>query len=395
MKNAKKVYLKELRDMLRDRRTRGSAFIGPFMTVFLMLFMFGFLADTLGKPKGQTIYFVQRADVKELANLFTQTGVTVKFVATPAEGEAKIHAGTAHVLLDTRGELAASLLKRKSLELDEYFDQTDEAAQISTRIIGQVVDKMNDSAVKAELTHAGIPAAFSQPIQVKERPIGNTKAANTMLIGILPYLLVLWAFYGGLGAVSEMVAGEKEKNTLETLLITPVGRTDIALGKLLALATLCGVSAFTSVLALVVAFALHLPMMKSLFATGLGLTPLALVVMAIVLIPTVLLFASVLLAVSTRARNVREAQSQLTLISMLFITPAMASQFIGYTEFGHAVWVGLIPVLNTATSIRQAMSGEWHSMMLLLTIGENALLGVIGLIFTVSLFKREEVLMRT
>ena len=204
----------------------------------------------------------------------------------------------------------------------------------------------------------------------------------------------MWAFYGGLGAASELVAGEKEKFTLETLLITPVARHDIAIGKLGALALLCLVSPVSALVGLVAAWAIHIPVMKPLFEKGLGVTPLAIAEILIVLAPTVLLFASILTAVSTRSKNVRECQTQLTLVSMLVITPALFSQFIGYTEFARATWISLIPVLNSATAVRQALSGEFHPLSLAITVVVNLTLGVAAMLYTVALFKREDVLLR-
>src|SRR5208282_3373187 len=152
-------------------------------------------------------------------------------------------------------------------------------------------------------------------------------------------------------------------------------------------ALLCLISPVFALIGLVATWAVHIPIMKPVFEKGLGITPLAIAEILLVLAPSVLLFASVLTAVSTRARNVRECQTQLTLVSVLVITPALFSQFIGYTEFARATWISLIPVLNSATAIRQALSGEFHPLTLGITIAVNLALGLVAMLYTVALFK--------
>ena len=96
-------------------------------------------------------------------------------------------------------------------------------------------------------------------------------------------------------------------------------------------------------------------------------------------------------------REVRKAGAtcwSLTMVSMLVIMPALFSQFIGYTEFARATWISLIPVLNSATAVRQALSGEFHPLNLSITVAVNLALGLVAAFYTVSLFKREEVLLR-
>lgn len=395
MNGAKKVFLKEIRDLLRDKRIRSSAFFGPFTTVILIICLFGFLMTTIGKPSAQKIDFVKQSGEGELVRIFKSTGAKVTIIDSIADGEKRIKDGLTKVVLDPGNNFQEILAAGKPLALNEYFDPNQESSTVAKTYVEKAVSGLNEESVKSAFKSLGLNPAESQPIQIKEHEVNQgTGGANQMLIGILPYIIILWAFYGGLGAVSDMVAGEKEKNTLETTLITPISRRDIAIGKLSALACLCAASSLSTVVALVAVWAAHLPLTKPLFEKGLGITPLALVQVILVLIPSVFLFSSVLMAVSTWARNTRECQTKLTLISMVFLMPAMFSQFIGYTDFARAAWIAAIPVLNSSMSVRQAISGEFHPAFLATTIGINLILGLIAISYTIALFKREDVLLR-
>jgi len=100
------------------------------------------------------------------------------------------------------------------------------------------------------------------------------------------------------------------------------------------------------------------------------------------------------LTLSTFARNPREAQSYLAGLSFLILMPAMMSQFIGYTDFANARWIYAIPVLNTATVLRNVLQAKPNGVGFLITVAVSLVLAAIGIRVAVSMFKREEVLTR-
>jgi sodium transport system permease protein len=227
----------------------------------------------------------------------------------------------------------------------------------------------------------------------KEVRVGESNVSQ-LLVGLLPYIIVIYAFYGAFSSGSDTVAGEKEKMTLETLLIAPVGRSQIAMGKFLALAVVCFLSSFSAVMGVVIAGSSHLPMYAKLFDKGLGLDAAQLGTTVLVLIPTVAFFASLLLAVSAFAKNTREAQSYMGLISLVVLMPAIFSQIIGLTDLASKWWIRLIPVLNTSVTLRDSLQGKSNVQGIALTIAVGAVLAFIGIRIAVYLFKREEVLTR-
>jgi len=181
---------------------------------------------------------------------------------------------------------------------------------------------------------------------------------------------------------------------LETLLTTPVGRRQVALGKLLALTTMCAIASLAAVLTLAILAALRLPITKTVFEGGFGISPLGALVAVGVVLPLAAMFAALLLAISTFARNTREAQTYLAQTSVIVLIPAIFSQFIGLTDAGRAGWVAFVPVLNVANVIRMALLGRFDPGAIAITIGVSAGLAAAGLFIAVTLFSREEVLTR-
>jgi sodium transport system permease protein len=391
MSPAKIIFMKELREMLRDKRVRSGAFVTPVILVFSILLLFGFIIDTLGRPENMKLSIIGSGPLVEQLKA---EKVNVTVVPSVAAAEAMIRKGDARLVLEMPSE---SPQPGKQVIVRAYFDDKDEKARIQIAQTRAIFEKVSQQVLLNTLEAQGLPKEAAEPIKYEEKPIkvGAEQSASDFVIKLLPYLIVIYAFYGGMGSVGDLVAGEKEKKTLETLLITPVSRKDIAVGKFLALATLCLASSLSAFAGLMLAGVIKLKMFEKLFPQGVGITPISFLLVIVVLLPAVVLFASLMLAISTKAKNLREAQTQLTLASLVVLMPAMFSQFIGLTDFANAMWVNGVPVLNTANGIRNVLLGKPEVLPIAIGFAVNGVLGAIALAMAIRLFKQEAVLNST
>jgi sodium transport system permease protein len=384
------VFLKEVREMLRDKRTRGVALFGP---IFLMVFFvcgFGTIIGGVMKPQAQTIHYVGGSD--PLLAALTLEGVKLSELKSVGEAERLIRTEKARLVIEI-----GSISKDPGVPqtIRAFYDPKQQKALIALALVRKEVAKLSSERLKRFLTSSKLPASASEPIQINEKAVTVGEAgAGEFIVGMLPYLIVIWAFYGGFALATDLVAGEKEKNTLETLLITPVTRTQIVLGKFFSLSLLCLVSALASVLGLVLVAVLKLPGSDFMLKDGLGITPVAAIVTLVVLIPTVAMFASLLLAFSTYAKNSREAQSYISLASFVVVIPAAFSQLIGLTDAANQSWVNFVPVLNTANNIRNALLGKPDWVGTMITVAVSGAIAVVLLAAVIQLFNREQVLTR-
>jgi len=383
------VFKKEFRDILRDKRVLRIAFIMPIFLVAMMMCLFGFITTAVSKKHGQVVYVVKTDNPAEKA-LVKDTFEVVE-IPDVATGRKLIREGKAHIVLNF-GELHPD----GQTVIDAYIDPKEQTSQIALVMVSKLYDLTNKQLLEHDLEAKGLPLSSAERFKIRQQDVsvGQQGGASDVLIGILPYLIVVWAFYGGMSIAADMIAGEKEKNTLETLLISPARRTDIVMGKFLALATVCLVSSLSCFLGLVLVAAVKPPGTAEMMKGGFGVTPTAFFVTMIVLIPLVAFFASALVAISSFARNSREAQTYLTQFSFVIILPAMFSQFIGYTDVGHSQWINFIPVLNAANNIRMALMGRVDTTSLAITVGISLVIALVALRITVTLFNKEEVLVR-
>lgn len=390
------IFKKETREMMRDKRVRSSALFGPIILIAVLVYLFGFLQTTLSRPEGQRIHVVVKGSGNAIVEGLRQGKVKVIEVADLKEGEKLIREGRARVVLQFQEGLNESIALNEPSTINAYFDPKNQTAPIALNIVDRIVAEINKNRRNELLQTHAIDPKRAEPLTLSEHRIETTKekGASELIIGFLPYLIVIWAFYGGMSVASDLVSGEKEKTTLETLLVSPVSRTHIALGKFFALAAVCLVSSLSSLVGLALMSVINLPMTREFFKDGLGVSLPAAGVIFAVLVPTVGLFAGVLLAISTFAKNPREAQTHLTMVSFVVLMPALFSQFIGFTDYANATWVGAVPILGTATTIRNALLGKYEIVMMLLSIGVSAVLALAAVWIAVRLFNREQVLTR-
>ncbi|HEY3781832.1 MAG TPA: ABC transporter permease [Fimbriimonadaceae bacterium] len=382
------IFKKELRDMFRDKRVRSMAFITPPLMIVMIMFLLGFLEMTVSKPTNQKIFFVKGAP-SDIEASFRTAKWTVEEVNSPAEAEDLIRKGDAKVVIDC----SSSSIDDEKGSPRAYFDPKQD---LSKTILQQAQVIYNTAAIQSLMLKHNIPHSeeLALNLKPKEVVIGGKSHASDFVVSLLPYLIVIWAFYGGMSIATELVAGEKEKNTLETLLISPATRTQIALGKFFSLCVVCLTSSLSSFIGLFIVEQSHTKIADTLFPQGLGLTLGSAALIVVVLIPTVAFFASLLLALSAYAKNPREAQTYLTAVSFLVLMPAMCSQFIGFTDYAKSSWLYAIPVLNTATIIRQALQSQLTFSSIAICIGVSIVLAVIGIKAAVTLFNKETVLVR-
>lgn len=384
--------------MIRDKRIRSSMFFGPIFSTVLMFSLLGIIMSSVKSAQSTTIHVVKGkndAATQRLIDTFEKAGLKAKTVDSVAEGETMVREGKARLILDFGKGLEDSLKSSQAFEFNAYLDSKEQKAQIALGTIEKIVSEVNDGIVKSVLKSKGVSEKFSKPVSIKRNDvkIGESKTGD-FLVQILPYLVIIWAFFGAMSAAGDIVSGEKEKQTLETLLISPAPRSQIAFGKLGALiaASVCAVT--TSLGSMFVVSSLNIPILKPLLENGIGITPIGFVVVLLTLLPTSALFGSLLLAISSFARNTREAQSYLAQASTFVMLPAAFSQFIGLTEFGQSKAVYAIPILNSANVLRNALNGKYDVVGILITVAIGLLLAGIGVWFSIRMFHRESILNR-
>jgi sodium transport system permease protein len=194
----------------------------------------------------------------------------------------------------------------------------------------------------------------------------------------------------------DLTAGEKERGTMETILCSPVARTDLVLGKFLMVLTASLTTAVVSIVTTGITFVIIGLMAGGSASAQSGamptLDPAGLLLVIAMVFPVAVLFCSVLLAVSLFAKSIKEASSYATPLIILIIVPAMMGMMPGVELNAR---LALVPVLNIALASKELVSGVFHWYYLALIFGSTCVYAGAALAVCVRMFNREDVLFRT
>jgi sodium transport system permease protein len=258
-----------------------------------------------------------------------------------------------------------------------------------------VLGEYNAAKAAAALKERGVDPGILTPLPVAVHPLSSpTKAAgNAFLSFFLPYILITMALTGGLSAALDSSAGERERKTLESLLLTPTRRSRILLGKILAVSCISLVAAVAAIGSMLIALS-----QIRLFGGGgsghIGLSPLGAIVMVWLAILLAGSFSSLTLALGTLAKNFRQGQAYATPLYFITIFPASIILFI--PDFNPSLAYYLIPILNAVLVLRDAIvhnTVSWGALAV--TSASLVATALLCWFATLRLFTRETLLIRS
>jgi sodium transport system permease protein len=258
-----------------------------------------------------------------------------------------------------------------------------------------VLGQYSAAQAAAALQQRGIDPGILTPVSIVAHPLSSPiqAASNAFLSFFLPYILITMILTGGFSAALDSSAGERERRTVESLLLTPAPRSRILLGKIGAITTISLVAAVAAIGSMFVALSLiSLPQ-----DSGIGhitLSPVAVPVMVWVAILIAVSFSAVTLALGTLAKTFRQGQAYVTPLYFITIFPASIILFI--PDFNPNLAYYLIPILNAVLVLRDAIvhnAVEWPA----LAVTSISLIGtgVLAWYAALRLFTREALLTRS
>lgn len=277
-------------------------------------------------------------------------------------------------------------------------------SEVAAGKVRQAIDAYRTGLVADRLGRAGLDPSVLEPISVETRDASRDEERGSgQLAWLLPFFIALWALAGGQMTALDATAGEKERGTLEALLVAPVRRVEVVVGKFFATLASGLSAALMAILGVLAGGAL----LRAVFLPRLGpeaaemmavmggsfrLTPGG---VAILLGSAVLLAAAVaalLIAVAMFARSFKEAQSYVAPLSFLMIVPALALQFADLLDLGSGVY--LVPVMNVMILMDDVLGGAVRSGDVVTSWLTMLLLVAALLAFALRNFRREGVIFR-
>ncbi len=279
-----------------------------------------------------------------------------------------------------------------------------------------IVEKYNQSILKERLANNNISKEYLTPVQVEElNTATEQETAGSQLSLLIPGFIMTFGLTSGLSIAISSIAGEKEEQTLEPILFTPVNRAHLVIGKLLAVLVNVASAAF-GFLATILFSALAFAIVMFLFLRDLDFStissapastaspltissaaaflpsPLALILFVVSMIPIILLGAALQIMISSIARNSEEAYTFSLPLSILSLAPMIVSFFLD--EFVPTLGHYAIPIFGTILSMRDLLSNHVYSSSLVVMFISSIGYAALAIGFSIWMFTREEVVFR-
>jgi len=345
------VYLKEMRDALRDRRTAlmvliASILTGPVTLVLVAQFITGLeeKAATLKvRMKGQ-----QHAPA--LVNFFRRSDVEIE--DAPADYEAKIKEGRLDAVIVVPDDFEDRYLSGDGAKVDIVYDDSRTDSGPAIRQAERLLRAFNKEAGMLRMIARGVSPDLTEPVKVGHVNTATPRQKGAFLLFLIPMFAILSPLLGGMTLAIDSTAGERERGSLEPLLANPVPVGQVVLGKWLAAWTFATLVATFTLGGFVIAASFYAQKrLAALMAFG---TPEFIQFVAMV-IPFAAMTAAIQMVICTYGRTYREAQ---TYVSYLATVVSFVPLIVMFSGLKDAFWQLVVPVLGQQVVLGRVVRGD-------------------------------------
>ncbi len=380
------VFAKEIRVTLRDRRTLISAIIIPAFAFPLLMWGFGMLTkQLLDEERSKTLTVAILGAPAGADSILAGPGFNRTYGLGLQAAQDSVKAEVLDAALVFAPTFGPAATGQGSGQVRLLFKSTN--GQVEERLMARL-DTLKAHLLQARVQQLGLASGWLKPVAVTRTDLASAQEQiGTLVGGFLPYIFILFCFMGCLYPALDIVTGEKEKGTLETLLTTPAARLHLLLGKMLAIATIGLSSALLAMGGMFATLRLMQEIPPELLATLGQMVSLRFAALLLaMLLPLSFFFAGLLTAVSIRANSFKEAQTYVTPLTFLVIVPAAIAAMPGTELSWKTVW---IPVLNLALATKQIMAGSLDVAQYLAVLASLVVFALLALAASVRQFSKE------
>ena len=379
------VLAKELVDGLRDWRSLASAFLFPAIGPLLVWVILLFVADT-ARPVGHVELAARgSARAPELVSWLASHDVQVRpLEAAPRE---VVEAGDENPVLVVPEDFRERFAAGRSAPVELVVDTSRTKDRPRIRHVRRLIEGFGQQVATLRLVARGVSPELAAPLPVRTIETASDQKRAADILNMIPMFVLLAAFVCGMQVAVDATAGERERGSLEPLLLNPVPRDALVTGKWLA------ASAFAAVgVALTLAGCMAVVAAVPLDQLGLRihLGAEAVIGLFAATLPMAFLAPALQVLVASFARSFKEAQ---TTLSLLILVPALGSTVFRLFPVDSAPWMAPIPALGQQMLLQDVVSGESPSLLAYGAAGASSLvLALLCVALTARLFRRERII---
>lgn len=364
------IYLKELKDSFRDRRT---LLLTVFLPIFMMSGLVFFYENMVSGGEGETYALAVYSNVsKDVTQIFSGNE-TIELVKTDDPRKA-VEEGEALVAMIVSSDFIQNINEGKQADITLIGDSF---SQNSSNLMNAVTNSLTafEKVVTSERLRAeGTDLSVIQPFTITKQEVSDEEGSMFLLSFLVPLILAISIGVGTAPSAADLFAGEKEKKTMEALLMTPVKRSTLMLSKWLTIATVGVITGLVTLIVLAIEISLFTENLKEAVSFGENVYVIVGISLLLTIVYAVFI-ASLQMITSILGKTVKEAGSYSAPIMMLAAFPGMIITNVGLNEltFKHFA----IPILNLFSQFKELLMGVVDYQHIAITIGSNLVIMVI------------------
>ena len=370
------VFRKELTDALRDRRTLLTVLISAvLMGPLVLLAISGLVASLEAQAEQREVLIAGLDHAPSLKNFLERQTFVVK--PAPADFEARLRQATlGDAVVVVPADFEEALLRGDPALVEVVSDSANQRSQASAGRTLRLLAGFNRERRTLSMALRGVSVDLLEPVQVEERDLAGPQTRATQITGMLPFFVLMAVLTGALNAALDTTAGERERGSLEPLLMNPAARGALVLGKWGAVAAVAMLIAVLSCFSFLPGqWLLRSDTLAAMFQYG----PREAGLFLVVLLPFAAAVSALLMAVAIRCKTFKEAQASTTVVVLgASLLPLINVFSLG----GESPWYLWVPALAQNVLMTHVLKGEaLTGMQVAVPLGMCAVVTVAGIAF--------------
>ena len=360
----KTIYKKELARIFKDKKMIFSVFLLPVLIMVGIMALVGNLATRQVEDienHRSIVYMINEPDSFSAFLEAADLNMEVNTIKTDGERENVmdlLRNGDADLLIEFPENFDSMIQEYQTgdevPQIKTYYNPSEDYSSSAYELISnQTLEAYRQTLLSQRVADMNGLQIFTVNSDNKDMIVQDDQKASGKALGMmLPYFITILLFAGAMGIGTDMIAGEKERGTMASLLVTPVKRKSIVLGKVFALMTISGIS---SVIYIVVMGATFPKILGGDSGLDIEITPEQIVMIGILLVAIAFLYSAIVILISVFARDLKEASTYITPAYMVVLVIGMMTMFTT-SEAGMKDY--LIPFYNTALALKGILTSE-------------------------------------
>lgn len=392
------VLKKEMKDMVRDKRTIITTILIPMILIPVLYYFMGSSSEQLDKDITENLSIAIKAEnnktqIEEYFKNEVFAGKENIVIANYSDPIQSLKDGDTRIVLEVDSDYLSKLQKNIPVDIKMTYDSSKMTSSGSIQMITQMINDYNQKVITTRISALGIDTNILQPTAIQTTDVAPEESQNNMMLSmILPMLLSILLVTAGAPAAIDLIVGEREKKTFEPLLTTKANRFSILIGKYLAVSAFSLISIIASLVGVVIGMKMSPGLFGENVGFGLNMPAYTIVIAALTIVLFGLICSAVQILLSAFAKTIKEGQTYTSFLTFAIMIPAYATMFMQAGDI--QMYMGFIPALNIIALIKMVLAGMVDYTYLLITFGSSIVYFIAIMLVTLRLFKKESIVIR-